>query len=295
MTTGWLTELRDALYPNWPDLVREQGIEPPPTLEWKGVPVPAFGRQGPALPRPDLVLAQTCVDHAAADPDRLAVSVLTDLVFGHLAAHAVDAPLLICLGTGEELFVVPRGERKAAGWRAVVRRIHEVLERLAPPPSGRRVVETGSPDVWELAHEVVEADAGAIADADLDGLYRLYPPEPFPRATPYSYFYPYYRHNLARYRKAFLTAVSGTPAREVLVVEDAQQLKAVGLAIARNAAEGTAMAHLITPPAPSRSGTERASRATGADFVPLPADEMSPLPPGGFWRAIDAGRRVLCS
>ncbi len=292
MTADWLEELRSALYPTWPELARAWDIGPAPAVGWKGVPVPALGLRGPEVPRPDLIVAQTCIDHSAADPGKLAVSVLTDLVFGHLAAHALGAPLLICLGTGEELHVVPRGQRRAAGWQAVVRRIGGVLESLAPPPSGRRVIETGEPEIWDLAREVVEADD--IPDEDLDGLYRLHPPDPFPRATPYTYFYRYYRHNVVRYRAPFLSAVSGTPARQVLVVEDAHQLKAVGLAAARNAPEGTATSHLMTPAAPSRSLSGRASRATGEDFVPLPATAAGPLPTGGFWQAVDAGRRVLC-
>ncbi len=280
-------EIRDRLYPNWADLAAHYGIGEPRAVGVESVEVPSLGWIGPNGLEPDLVLANSCIDHARGDPGRLSASVLADVVFGHLAARALNVPLLLCFGTGEEIHVVPRGGQLAAGWTAVMARIRTLVEDLEAPASGRQVIHTADPDVWATATDVVAADEEAIPDRHLDGLYRLHPEEPFPRSTPYTYFYRYYRHNVARYRVPFLRAVSDTPARAILVTENAQQLKAVHLASALNRNDGVMTAQLVTVPAPSRSGCGLAMRATGADTVPL-STSVATLPGTSFWQSVVA-------
>ena len=289
---GSWDEIRDRLYPNWAELVARYGIRKPRAVGVESVEVPSLGWVGPDGLKPDLVLAQACIDHARGDPERLSASVLADVVFGHLAARALNAPLLLCFGTGEEIRLVPRGDRLATGWNAVMTRIRCLVDDLEPPSGGRQVIHTVDPDVWAAATDVVAADEEAILDRDLDGLYRLHPEEPFPRSTPYTYFYRYYRHNVARYRAPFLRAISGTPARAILVTENAQQLKAVHLASVLNRDDGAVTAELVTVPAPSRSGCALAMRATGGDAVLL-STSVATLPETSFWQSVGAAYRLF--
>lgn len=284
----------DRLYPNWAELVARYGISNPPPVGVENIDVPCLGWIGPNGLEPDLVLAQACIDHARGDPERLSASVLASVVFGHLSARALKVPLLLCFGTGEEIRLVPRGDRLVMGWNAVMARIRALVDDLDPPSGGRWVIDTMDPDVWAAATDVVATDQEAILDRDLEGLYRLYPEEPFPRSTPYTYFYRYYRHNVARYRAPFLRVISGTPARAILVTEDSQQLKAVHLASALNRYDCALTAQLVTVPAPSRSGCALAMRATGEDAVPL-STNVSTLPETSFWQSVGAAYRLFHS
>lgn len=239
----------------------------------------------------DAVVASTCVDHCEADPDLLAATVLADLVHGAVVARRLGVPLLSLVGIGQEIRLVPGGGALAGQWRAVAGRVAAVFAGLALP-AGSRLASTDEESVWQCLTEVVDRDRPRVADRCLDGLYHLDDGSLFPRGTPFGFFYEYYRYNLACYRRHLVETLLDCGSVGVLVVENVQQVKAV--ATARRLAAGWPVEHLVTLPAPGRSGRERATRATGADRVTLadllatPDRALAAASPdsGAFWRAV---------
>lgn len=288
----WLADTTQAILGNWAPFRRQAGIEPSQPLDASGVVVPVVAATagGPIPTSADLVLAQTCIDHCKGDPDRLAGTVLADLVFGHAVAVELGAQLVCIVGTGEETQIVPNGLGRAAQWRRVGDAIDDLWCSFVDPPAGRRLVRTDDADVWAAATAQVAADARAVADADLDGLYRVDPADRFPAGTPYRYFYAYYRHNVARYRRSLLAELLDRPVGSVVVVEDVIQARAVALARQLDP-EPSATSHLATLPAPARDGRTRASRSSGSAWISL--DEvrrgrgcLAAL--GPYWALVDA-------
>lgn len=222
-----------------------------------------------AAPAVDAVIASACVDHCEADPKRLAATVLADLVHGATIARHLEVPLLSLVGTGQEIRLVPGGDVLASSWHVVAGLVTETFGDLRLP-EGSRLVMTDDEAVWQLLTTTAEGDRGNVSDTSLDGLYHLGDDSAFPRGTPFGYFYDYYRYNIACYRRPVIEALLDRPSRGVLVVENVQQVKAV--TAARRLADGWPVEHLVTLPAPSKSGTERATRASGGDRITL--DEL---------------------
>jgi hypothetical protein len=239
----------------------------------------------------DVVMASTCVDHCEAAPGELAATVVADLVHGAVIARQLSVPMLSLVGIGQETRLVPGGRQLAAAWRTVANQVRAIFEDL-DLPSGSRLVSTDDEAVWRILSDVVDADRPKLRDQSLDGLYHIGDDSCFPRGTPFSYFYEYYRYNVASYRRPAFESLLGRESDGALVVENIQQIKAV--AVARMLADKWPVTHLMTLPAPGRSGVERATRAAGKDRLtcadllsdPEPALATANTDSQSFWRAV---------
>lgn len=253
-----------AFYPQevWPTLAAH-GVFPLDTLPWlvdgERLPLVA-GTAGLAAARPpiDAVVASTCIDHAEADPHQLSAAVLADLVHGAVVSRALDLPLLSFLGTGEEMRLTPGGDARAPAWGQVADVIAEMFARLRLPARSRIIV-SHEEQVWSALQATVASDRERLPRHELAGLYHLTDGSLFPLGTPFDSYYEYYRSTLAHYRQPVLERLLGCALRGILVVENVQQVKAV--ALARRLNGGMATEHLVTLPAPGRTGTTRATRA----------------------------------
>ncbi|MFV2195479.1 hypothetical protein [Nocardiopsis sp. LOL_012] len=217
-------------------------------------------------PNPDVVVSAACVDHSEADPRRLAATVLADLVHSATVARLLDRPLLFFIGIGEEIRVVPGGHELASAWHEVARHAECLFDQLNTPV-GSRLVHTDGAALWKAVSTTVEIDRSDLPNDRLDGLYHLLDGSAFPRGTPYTYFYDYYRANVAHYRRPVVEHVMGPCPDGVLVIENVQQVKAVAEARRLNGAWPTH--HLVTLPAPGRSGGDRATRSAEGDRILL--------------------------
>lgn len=245
-------------------LLRAAGVSPmEDRLSWcaPGEELFFVGRtQGLTAVRPpiDVVVSSPCIDHAEADPAQLSATVLADLVHGAALSCALSVPLLSFLGTGEEIHLVPGGDRRATAWLRVAAVVTELFAQMRLPARSQIVLSSDA-QIWQLLSAMVETDRRQVSEQELAGLYHLTDGSCFPQGTPFHFYYAYYRFNLAHYRSPVLEHLLGGPLRGILVVENAQQVKAV--AIARRLNMGRQTEHLVTLPAPGRSGTVRATRA----------------------------------
>ncbi len=214
----------------------------------------------------DAVLASTCIDHAEADPQRLCATVVADLVHGAVVARALSLPLLSFVGSGEEMFLVPGGEERASGWMIVVEAVAQVFHDLHLPP-GSQLFLSHLPAIWETLTSSVGNDRDRLPKRHLQGLYHITDGSLFPLGTPFGYYYEYYRYNVAHYRRCVLEQLLKRPLRGILVVENVQQVKAI--ALARHLNTGWPTEHLVTLPAPGRSGNERGTRVASHERLPL--------------------------
>ncbi|GER83925.1 hypothetical protein KTAU_25620 [Thermogemmatispora aurantia] len=217
----------------------------------------------------EVVVASPCIDHAEAEPRRLAATVIADLVHGAAISRLLSVPLVSFIGTGQEIRLVPRGAERAAGWHRVAERVLSVFETLELP-TGSRCFVSHDEVVWAVLSETVERDRTRLPTVALNGLYHLRDGSAFPAGSPFRYYYEYYRYNLACYRQPVLEHLLGRPLRGMLVVENVQQVKAVALARRLNGQWPTE--HLVTVPAPGRAGDERATRAAAQDRLTI--DEL---------------------
>ncbi|GGL42363.1 hypothetical protein [Planomonospora parontospora] len=275
----YLSRLATAMYgPQAETATAAYGIntltEPPPWLRGMEAGVVAATPAAADGPRPDVVVASTCVDHCDADPGRLAATVLADLVHGAAVAGLLGRPLLSFIGIGEEIHLVPGGGDLAARWHETADRVADLFRGLAVPP-GSRIVSTADADLWRALNDVVEADRVRLPDDELGGLYHLLDGSCFPRGTPFRYFYAYYRANIAHYRRPVVEHLMGPAPGGILVVENLQQVKAV--AVARRLNGDWPTEHLATLPAPDRTGRTRATRSGRRDGVPLDAFLDDPM------------------
>ncbi|OLT25786.1 hypothetical protein BJF83_22650 [Nocardiopsis sp. CNR-923] len=242
-------------------------------------------------PNPDVVVSAACVDHCEADTRRLAATVLADLAHSAAVARLLDRPLLFLIGIGEEIRVVPGGHELASAWHEVARHVERLFDRLNTPV-GSRLVHTDEDALWKAVSTTAESDRSDLPNDRLDGLYHLLDESAFPRGTPYTYFYDYYRANVAHYRRPVVEHVMGLCPDGVLIVENAQQIKAVAEARRLNGIWPTH--HLVTLPAPGRFGGERATRSAGRDRILLadllqdPVKTLDGADPDVqvFWRSV---------
>jgi len=217
--------------------------------------------QGLTATRPpvDVVVSSTCIDHAEADVGRLSATVLADLVHAAAISCALCVPLLSFLGTGEEIQMVPGGDERAAAWMRVAAVVTDLFARLCLPARSQ-IVLSSDPQIWQALSAMVEADRSQVSEQELAGLYHLTDGSCFPQGTPFHFYYDYYRSNLAHYRSPVLEHLLGCTLRDIVVVENVQQVKAV--AIARRLNTGQRTEQLVTLPAPGRAGSMRATRAS---------------------------------
>jgi len=208
------------------------------------------------------ILCSTCIDHCDANPKLLAATVAADLVHGAFAALHYDLPLISFICTGQEIRLTPKGTSEQDRWHAVSSVVKDIFSNFSLP-TGSMIVDTDDPAVWRSLTQQVLLDQSAIDENLLDGLYHITDGSPFPGATPFTFYYEYYRYNVALYRKAVLQELFGVKEGGVLVVENVQQVKAVAIARQLNGSWPTHQ--LVTLPAPSRCGKERATRANGDD------------------------------
>lgn len=238
---------------------------------------------------PDVVVASACVDHCEADPSRLAATVLADLVHGAAVANLLDRPLLSMVCVGEEINLVPGGNALAPAWTTVAEHVRYLFNTLAVPKNSL-IIYTSDPDLWRVLNEVAGEDRADLLDQELDGLYQLLDGSAFPRGTPFTYFYDYYRLNIAHYRRKVIERLMGPAPSGVLVVENLQQAKAVAMARALN--DGWPTEQLATLPSPGLTGVERATRTGDVRLSGLLDDPMTALASAApdvrsYWRTVD--------
>jgi hypothetical protein len=247
-------------------LLARSGVRPvPPGQVPAGLPVVGVVDDGRPWTGPDAVVASACVDHAAGDATGLSASVVADIVIGASVAAGIGVPLISFVNLGQEVNLVPAGPEGHHGWSGVRQRVEAVFSAVAPP--GSALVDTADPTVWATLADRVGKARPDLPDAALDGLYHPCDESSFPRGTPFGYYYDYYRFNIVTYLPEVIGEVVGIPVRDVLVVENVQQVNAVRLAA--GLARTGSLRQWVTLPAPDRTGTSRATRSTGADRVPF--------------------------
>lgn len=222
--------------------------------------------RGDAPPAVSAVLCSTCVDHCEADPSALAATVAADLVHGAAVADLLRVPMYSYVSTGQEIRLTPGGETDKRGWRQVTAVIRGLFDALRLP-AGSRLVDTNEPAVWKVLSANVDRDRPVLADYTLNGLYRIDDSSPFPAGTPFGFYYEYYRHNVAQYRRSVIRQIFNDHVNDILVVENIQQVKAVALAQALDGQ--TSGGQLVTVPAPGLISSQRATRAKGPAAYPL--------------------------
>lgn len=242
----------------------------------------------------DSVLCSTCIDHCGGDSEKLAATVVSDLVHAAAVATHLSLPLVGFIPVGQEIRLQTDGSPRVKDWLLVADRVQQLFDEL-DLPAGSQVRSTHEDDVWDALTRSAADRTPVIPTCRLDGLYHLTDDSYFPAGTPFNYYYAHYRVNAAQYDVAVLTELFGY--RRPVVVENLQQVKAIFLAEEISGGLGGA---LLTVPAPGRSLGVRATRSAPDAFYSL-ADFLKGRSALGnelldiYWECVRDGYRALSS
>lgn len=175
----------------------------------------------------DCVLCSTCIDHCGGDPEKLAATVMSDLVHAAAVATHLSLPFVGFIPVGQEIRLETDCSLRVEDWLLVADRVQQLFDEL-DLPAGSRVRSTHEDEVWDALTRSAAGRTPAIPTCRLDGLYHLTDDSYFPAGTPFGYYYDHYRVNAAQYDVKVLAELFGY--RRPIVVENLQQVKAIFLA-----------------------------------------------------------------
>ncbi|TFE31018.1 hypothetical protein E0F15_11060 [Frankia sp. B2] len=279
----WVNAAMRGMYPGRARFLSGLGLEP--VVDEIAAKLPIVGLVGdPNWRDASHVIASPCIDHCGGELTELTASVAGDLLLGLRVAEVLNRPLISYLGSGEEIFLVPGGQPRAAKWREIATWVDD----LAASWVGSRVAShrfaTHEASIWGRIQSQVEADREALPDSTLNGLHRLSDDLPYPGGTRFTYLYEYYRSNIGHYRKNVLESLTGERVTHVLVVENVQQIKCNRLCAALNFTDGIRMSHLVTCPVPDLTSKVRVTRADRGNRVMMTDLLAGDVPQhSGFW------------
>ncbi len=214
---------------------------------------------GPASTAP--IVGGVCVDHCEGVLERLSVSIYPDIVVPLRLGAALNRRVILILPIAEAVLASPR---RGLAWQGVGDRVEALVAHLAATYQHPRVdvVRTDRVRIDRRIAAAVDQYRPHLDSMQLRGLFAVASSGAGGRSTTAARVKTFHR-TLVGYLPSVLSELTCEKCDDILVVENAQQLRAV--AAARNLRNSGGLAgtlgHLVYPPAPSMSGRSRMSRA----------------------------------